>query len=85
MVNGRINSLLKGIYIIWNPICQVTILTVIPDLLSQIKLRSIGRKPFNIDTPGRNAESGDCRKSVFSVPAITDGRLVFWRPGTSNC
>ena len=57
MLDKLTYSFFKYRYIIRNIVGKGAVLAVIPDLLDRIKFRSISRKPFDIDTPGKSPRS----------------------------
>jgi len=69
MLDRLTYSFFKCPYVIRNIVGKLAILAVIPDLLDRIKFRSISRKPFDVDTPGKSpTQSSFC--PTVNRPAV---------------
>jgi hypothetical protein len=57
--------------IIWDEVCQISILASVPNLLRRIKIRCIRRQPFDFDAIGKEPTESFGSRSV-DRPAIHD-------------
>lgn len=70
--NRGIDQVVESLHVFRRQVDQITILAVVPDLLNWIKVRRIGRQPFNADSLGMGLQVAPQCFCPMDTPSIHD-------------